>query len=443
MLADFLKYAGDNGLFKTDSRILLGVSGGMDSMVMTHLFLAAGYRTGIAHCNFCLRGEESDLDEELVRNFADKKGIPFYSKRFDTKGYSKSHGISVQMAARDLRFEWFEKIREENSFDSIAIAHNINDSIETMLINLARGTGLTGLTGLKPSAGRIVRPLLFATRSRISQYCNEQRISIREDRSNPETKYTRNKIRHLVIPVLREINPSIEHTLSKTAESLAGLDRILNEYISGLREQITISRDPVTILDAAKVLELTTNKALIFELFSPYGITRATSDNFTDVVHGGSGGQIITPTHRIVKNRNELIIAPVVPVNKIRLGINSPGDLLSVRGVRSVEVLDFIQGADIPDDRHIAYLDFAAIRFPMTVRNWERGDYFYPLGMDQKKKLSDYFTDRKFSLIDKEQALLLVSSGRIAWIIGERIDDRFKVTGSTVKVLRIEAERKI
>ena len=440
MLADFLKYAGDNSLFKTGSRILLGVSGGMDSMVMTHLFLAAGYTTGIAHCNFCLRGEESDLDEELVRNFADNKGIPFYSKRFDTIGYSKSHGVSVQMAARDLRFEWFDKIREENSFDCIAIAHNMNDSIETMLINLTRGTGLTGLTGLKPSSVRVVRPLLFAPRSRISEYCNAHRIPFREDRSNLESKYTRNKIRHLVIPVLREINPSIEHTLSATAESLGGLDMILNEYISGLRKQITVSCDPVIVMDAAKVLELTANKALIFELFSPYGITRATSDNFTDVVHGGSGGQIITPTHRIVKNRNELIIAPVGPVNKTLLVINSPGDLLNLPGVKSVEAIDFIQGDDIPDDRHIAYLDFAALRFPMTVRNWESGDHFYPLGMDGKKKLSDYFTDRKYSLLEKEKVLLLVSSGNIVWIIGERIDERFRVTGSTAKVLRIEVE---
>jgi tRNA(Ile)-lysidine synthase len=440
MLADFIKYAGDNGLFTAESRVLLGVSGGMDSMVMAHLFLAAGFRTGIAHCNFRLRGEDSELDEKLVRDFAESHGIPFYSKQFDTKDYAKSHGISVQMAARDLRFGWFESVMSENSFNCIAIGHNLNDSIETMIINLARGTGLTGLTGLKPSAGPIVRPLLFATRSRISEYCLTHQIPFREDKSNLETKYTRNKIRHLVIPVLREINPSIEKTLGETAENLAGLDRILNEYISGVRENISISRDNVTVLDAAKVQMLMSNKALIFELFSPYGIRKATADDLIDVVRGVSGGQIFTRTHRIVKNRDEIIITPVYQVNRIRIEINSEDDLLRVSGIRSAKVLQFDQDTAIPDDRHTAFLDFLNIDFPMTVRNWEKGDYFYPLGMDQKKKLSDYFTDRKFSLPDKEKVMVLESSGRIVWIIGERIDNRFRVTPATTKVLRIEAE---
>src|SRR5450759_4009404 len=206
MLERFRKYIAENNLLKPGDRLLLAVSGGIDSMVMTHLFLQSGTKIGIAHCNFSLRAVESDKDEEMVRTYSSEHNIPFFSTRFETKTFAKENGLSVQMAARDLRYSWFEEIRKKNGYDAIAVAHNLNDNIETLLINLIRGTGLTGLTGMKPASNRLIRPLLFASRQDITDYCNQNLIVFREDRSNADTKYTRNKIRLQVIPVLKEIN---------------------------------------------------------------------------------------------------------------------------------------------------------------------------------------------------------------------------------------------
>ncbi len=273
MLDDFAKYIEENHLFGKNDRILLAVSGGIDSMVMAHLFLAAGYKTGIAHCNFCLRPEESDKDEDLVRVFASENHIPFYPIRFETRAYARQHGISIQMAARELRYEWFEKIRTETGFDFIAVAHNLNDNIETLLINLTRGTGITGLTGMRPVSNRIVRPLLFATRRRIADYRDSQNVLFREDKSNAETKYTRNKIRHLVVPVLKEINPSVEETLNETAGRLAGINEIVSSYIGSLRDRISAVKDAEIIFRINELREYLQNSTVLFELFRPYGIT--------------------------------------------------------------------------------------------------------------------------------------------------------------------------
>ena len=236
MVSEFKKFISENNLIKPGDKILLAVSGGIDSMVMTHLFQSLDYKIGIAHCNFSLRGRESDKDQEMVSLYASEHNIPFYSTRFETKAFAKKNKLSVQMAARDLRYKWFEEIRTKHGYDSIAVAHNLNDNIETLLINLTRGTGLTGMTGMRPVSNRIIRPLLFATRQEIMSFQIRHKIAFREDKSNADTKYTRNKIRHLIIPVLKEINPSIETTLNETAERFTGINEIVSNYISGLRE---------------------------------------------------------------------------------------------------------------------------------------------------------------------------------------------------------------
>jgi tRNA(Ile)-lysidine synthase len=321
---EFLNYIRDNTLFGNDSRVLLAVSGGIDSMVMSHLFLKLGTNIGIAHCNFSLRDGESDKDEELVKDFSDNNRMPFHRIRFRTKEYSVSRGISVQMAARELRYAWFEKIREENNYDFIAVAHNRNDNIETMLINLIRGTGITGLSGMKPASNRVIRPILFASCPRIEEYCSENRIMFREDKSNADTRYTRNKIRHLVLPVLKEINPSIEDTLSETAGRLAGIDEIATDYINGLRSKLSIETGGTIIFDIEKLAELKAGKALIFELFSPYGITGTTSGDLINILAGSTGKQIFTKTHRMVISRNELLVSPIETQKKDSYVINAP-----------------------------------------------------------------------------------------------------------------------
>jgi tRNA(Ile)-lysidine synthase len=442
MIDEFERFISVNSLARPGDRILLAVSGGIDSMVMAYLFHKLNFNLAIAHCNFSLRADESDKDEELVRQFAAEHNIPFHSKRFDTRAFAKKNRLSVQMAAREMRYKWFEEIREECGYDSIAIAHNLNDNIETLLINLVRGTGLAGMTGMKPVANRIIRPLLFATRNEILSFRNLNNIAFREDRSNADTKYIRNKIRHLVIPVLKEINPSIETTLSETAERFSGLNEIISDYISALRDNVSEEKDNLVIISINLLKSHLHNKAILFELFRPYGITSALITDLMKIIGGKTGGQIITETHRIIKDRNEIIITAGIERDERSYTINRIEDLNTVPGISSAKNVRITENYEIPDDSYVACIDIQKVTFPMIIRRWKSGDYFYPLGMNQRKKLSDYFIDRKYSRFDKENIFILESDGRIVWIIGDRLDDRFKITSSTRKGLLIKSKRK-
>ncbi len=442
MLKKFQKFITDNRLAKKETRVLMAVSGGIDSMVMAHLFLESGFNTGISHCNFSLRGDESDKDEELVLDFASERNIPFFSMRFDTIKYGKSKGLSVQMAARELRYVWFEQVLIENGYDVIAVAHNLNDNIETLLINLIRGTGISGLKGMSPLNKNIIRPMLFATREDIITYCSRNKILFREDKSNADTKYTRNKIRHKVIPVLKEINPSIESTLTETADRFSSIDEIVSEYIQSIRERISIDKGNLTLFNITLLKSYLNNKTILYELFKPFEINNTQLNDLLKVINGRTGGWINTSSHRIIRNRKELIIsahtvevATFYTINDIS-GFSEVKDMISAKSFKRTN--NFV----IPSDSSVAVLDAEKISFPLIIRNWKEGDHFYPLGMERKKKLSDYFTDNKYSRIDKEKIMILESEGKIAWLIGDRIDNRFKITSSTKNILLIEAKRK-
>jgi tRNA(Ile)-lysidine synthase len=435
MLNEFKKFISENQLINQGDRILLAVSGGIDSMVMTHLFLQTGTETGIAHCNFTLRALESDKDEEMVREYASKYNIPFYSARFETKSFAKKNGLSVQMAARELRYEWFERIRKENGYKAVAVAHNLNDNIETLLINLTRGTGIAGLTGMRPSVNNIIRPLLFATRQEITSYCIKNHLVFREDNSNSDTKYTRNKIRHLVIPVLKEINPSIENTLRETAERFTGINEILTKFISELRETISLKKGDIIKFKVSQLKVHFQNKTLIFELFKPFGITNVMLDDLIKVINGKTGGQIFTNTHRIIKNRSEIIVSPENCGNDRFYEIENIQEFSKVPEIISAEYEDISASFEIPEDQFTACIDSVKVRFPLIIRRWKSGDHFYPFGMKNKKKLSDYFVNKKYSILEKENKLILESEGKIVWILGDRIDNRFRITGATKKAM--------
>jgi tRNA(Ile)-lysidine synthase len=409
---------------------------------MAHLFLKQNYKTGIAHCNFLLRDGESDKDEELVRKFASDNGIPFFNIRFETKSYAKKNGLSVQMAARELRYKWFEEVRENNGYDSIAVAHNLNDNIETLLINLIRGTGLTGMTGMKPVNKRIIRPLLFATRQEITAYCQIHKITFREDRSNADTKYTRNKIRHMVIPVLKEINPSIELTLNDTAGRFSEYNEMISGYISNLRKTVSGEKEKFITFNISQLKQYLHNKSVLFELFEPYGMSNALLTDLIKVINGNTGGQVITGTHRMIKNRKELIVSEKEIPDGQEYTINKLHDFISAPGIRSAKIVRITETYLIPSDPAIACIDYKKVTFPLTIRKWKTGDHFYPLGMKRKKKLSDYFIDNKYSKLDKENVFILESGGNIAWIIGDRIDNRFKITSSTTRGLLIKSKMK-
>lgn len=439
MFNDFVKYIDDNQLFRKNDNVLLAVSGGIDSMVMLSLFLKTGFKTGIAHCNFCLRSEESDKDEELVRDFASENKVRFHCERFKTKSYAKHNGISVQMAARELRYAWFESVRKENNYDWIAVAHNLNDNIETLLINLTRGTGITGLTGMKPVSNNIIRPLLFATRDRITDYAISNNIPYREDKSNAEIKYTRNRIRHLVIPVLKEINPSLEDTLNETILRLAGTDEIITMWIDELRKKISVEEEMATIFSVKKLRDHYSNTTILFELFRPYGITGGLIKDLINILKGNTGARIFTLSHRFLKNREDLIVTPLEMPHDFSYEIRRISDFTDFPGIISADIIGITSDFSIKKDKCVAILDFDTVKFPFKIRKWKKGDFFFPFGMKNKKKLSDYFIDSKFPVTKKEKALVLESEGKIVWIIGERIDDRFRIKESTKKVLRIEA----
>ena len=442
MIEEFNKYIFLNNLIKQGDKILLAVSGGIDSMVMAHLFLRRNHKEGIAHCNFSLRGQESDKDEELVRQFAADNNIPFYTIRFETKAYAKRNKLSIQMAARELRYNWFEEIRGKNGFDSVAVAHNLNDNIETLLINLIRGTGLAGMAGIKPLNNNIIRPMLFATRQEIQTYCDKNKIVFREDKSNADTKYTRNKIRHQVIPVIKEINPSVELTLNETAERFSGFNEIVSDYISQLKEKIGEEKEHIISFNISLLKTHLHNKAVIFELFKPYGVANAKLNDLIRVIDGKTGGQIITDTHRIIKNRKEIVVSEEVYMQETSYTISDINAFCIYPGISSARNVKITDTYEIPSDPHIACIDLQKISFPVLIRKWKPGDYFYPLGMKQKKKLSDYFIDNKYSRFDKETIFILESDGKIVWLIGDRIDDRFKITSSTKKGLLLKVKRK-
>jgi tRNA(Ile)-lysidine synthase len=440
MLEEFKKYIEENNLVENSHRVLLAVSGGMDSMVMTHLFQRTATGIGIAHCNFNLRGSESDEDESFVNKFASDFNIPFYSESFDTTGFASEKNISIQMAARELRYRWFEEIRAKNNFNSVALAHNLNDNIETFFINLTRGTGIAGLTGMKPKYKSLIRPILFASRQVIAEYCDHHKVPFREDRSNAETKYIRNKIRHSILPVFREINPSFDTTVSETAERFGEINEIVSTFITGIRNQVTLQSNNLIVFRIDRLNNLSPKRTILFELFKPFGISNHQLDDLVNLIEGKTGGQIFTLTHRLIKNRKEILVSQRDTADEGYFKISDLEDFKKVPGFVSAYLTKKTGNLKIPSSSNYACLDAGKVIFPLIIRRWMPGDTFYPLGMKRKKKLSDYFIDNKYSILDKENCHILESDGKIVWITGDRIDNRFRITKLTKKMLIIEVK---
>jgi len=331
---------------------------------------------------------------------------------------------------------------KENGYDAVATAHNLNDNIETFLINLVRGTGLTGLSGIKIRRDYVIRPMLFATRKSIEDYCRENSISYREDKSNAEIKYTRNKIRHKVIPLLKQINPSVEQTLNETTGRMKDINEIFTDFIIATGTKIfRISGGSVTA-DITALNEFKSNSTVLYELFRPYGLDSGTVDDLRNIIKGKTGGRMFTPTHRIIRDRKELLIEKISSEKKEAVIINNPEELENCKLFVSARLKSVKNKFTIPAGCNIACLDFDLISFPLKIRNWQNGDVFYPLGMKHRKKLSDYFIDEKLSVVAKEKIMILESDGKIVWIIGERIDDRFRVTERTSRVLVLRVQSK-
>ena len=440
LLRRLRRYIDEEGLCRPSDRILLTVSGGVDSMVMAHLMTAAGYDCGVAHCNFSLRGQESDDDETFVRAWAAGRDLPFFFVRFDTEAYAAEHGLSIQMAARDLRYAWFRETAVAEGYDRIALAHNRNDVAETFLINLTRGTGLRGLSGIPPRHGLLMRPLLFARRDEIEAFARREGIAWRDDSSNRSVKYTRNKIRHVILPAFEELNPSFVDTLAATAARLAASGAVFDKYMEQVRPQFFLRQDKRMLIPLEKLREAQARAAILFELLSPLDFSPATTGEILKALDSPPGKQFFSPTHRLIKDRDFLIITPLGEKDEkerryyIEEGMTGVGEPLRLRITSFARDDTFV----IPRSPDIAVIDYDRLSWPLVLRRWQPGDYFRPLGMQGMKKLSDFFIDRKLSLDEKEELWLVTEGDRIVWIPGMRLDDRYKITDDTKKILKIE-----
>lgn len=434
----FIKNILQQKLFMKNDKILTAVSGGVDSVVMLHLLFAGGYKLAVAHCNFGLRGKESDEDEKFVKDLAEKIKVSFYSKKFDTEKTAKEKGISIQMAARDLRYEWLEKIRKQHGYNVIAIAHHSDDILETFFINLIRGTGIAGLSGIKPKAGNIVRPLLFASRVDIENYALKNKIKYREDSSNHTDKYLRNKIRHKLIPFLQELNPDVKNAIGSVVDRLSGIEKIYDEIVRTEREKILQKHKSHIAIDVKRLLELSCPELYLYEFIRQYGFSGDVIAKIISSLHLNEGKVFYSSTHRIIKDRQNLLITElnneIVPLEyKITKNTKSLISHVNIEFLKKRHDKNFV----ILKDKDIAFLDFEKLKFPLVLRRWKAGDFFYPFGMKGKKKLSDFFTDQKFSILEKENIWLLCSGKDIVWVVGQRIDDRYCVKEKTKWILTV------
>lgn len=437
MLKRFEEYLNEQKLCNKGDRILLAVSGGIDSVVMAHLIHSAGYECAVAHCNFQLRGEDSEADEAFVRQLAAYLEMPVYVKHFNVDEVVQNKGISVQMAARELRYDWFGELLSKESFDLVATAHNKNDSVETFFLNLSRGSGIRGLKGIAPKRDQIIRPMLFATRLEIEAYRQDQGIEYRLDASNFETKYLRNKIRHDVIPVMEEINPGFIESMNRSMNQLEEIHHIYLDSIEQKRSALFEDHGGRITIDVRKLGELHPLKTWLFELFSPSGFTRSQCEGIELILEAGPGRRSISPTHQLYKDRERLILIPNSADSFDRYYLDGPDKQSALPFPMDMEVMQREELGPIPRDSMIACLDLDEVQFPLTIRRWVHGDYFYPLGMKQMKKLSDYFVDNKIPVPEKERTWIMASGKKIVWIMGHRIDHRFRITPETSRVLML------
>ena len=435
MIDRFQAYINRCNLIAEGEKIVLALSGGIDSMVLADLLLKAKVDFVAAHCNFHLRGEESDGDEKFVREYAEKHDIQCFVKHFDTEKYASENGISIEMAARDLRYAWFEQLRQQLGYNKIAVAHHADDQAETFFINLLRGAGLRGLKGMQPQNGLIIRPLLWASREQIRKYTVENHIVWREDHTNAESVYLRNKIRNQLLPVFDELQPDARHGLYKSLEHLASENELYRALLKEKLSQIVKQNGKVQSFPTLNSQLSTLNFQLLFEWLRQYNFNTDQCRFIFDAIETGIGNKYFSSTHQLVIGRNDLQLSEIEDIEdfEIQIGVGEEEIVspIHLRFSKWEKNADFV----IDKSAEVAQLDFDKLKFPLTLRHWRHGDRFHPLGMKGSKLLSDFFVDQKFTDEQKKNVFLLVSAeNEILWVVGHRIDDRFKVTLETMKI---------
>jgi len=419
----------------SNKKLLLAVSGGIDSMVLLDLMIKNQMNIAVAHCNFSLRGAESDFDQEFVSDYCKKNRISLYTKQLDTKKYAEDNKKSIQVAARELRYSWFFELKNKHNFDYIATAHHLDDSVETFFINLLRGTGIEGLLGISEN-NDIIRPLLDFSKTEIEKYALENNLKWREDSSNNSDKYERNKLRHNVIPLLKELNPNFLHSFSNTIEHLKEIQSFSDEFSEKIVNKLVIVEKTHNYLIISKLCEYKNYKFILYKWLSPYGFM-AWNDIY-NLVYSQSGKFVETDEYKLLKNRNELILYPknknfhesLFFISENQTEINLPIKLKTT--LKKTYFFNI-------NDKNTVYVDKKLLKFPLVVRKYKEGEYFCPFGMKgQKKKISKFLKDEKLSVLEKENTWIVSSDNRVVWIIGQRLDERFKITENTTSILKID-----
>jgi tRNA(Ile)-lysidine synthase len=437
----FTDFVQQHGLFNHDDKILAAVSGGMDSVLMAHLLQQAEFTFGIAHCNFRLRGDEADADQQFVKNLAASLGVPFHTVEFDTQSYADQHKISIQMAARDLRYQWFGQISQQWGYVVTALAHHQNDAIETILLNLTRGTGIAGMHGILPKNGALVRPLLFLGRDEIQEIVASNDLAYVEDSSNSSIKYARNKIRHEVIPKLKELNPALEETFERNLDHFRNLELVLEQRLAELRIDLFVQQDNGIHIPIDEVKKLQPQAFLLFALLKSYGFNETTIDDIILSLDKHAGRVFESEGFTLLLDRKNLILAEKQGAGPGPVSINE-GDHEAHYGDYILGVLHDDSPLIVRDNQMSVSVDADLLVYPLTIRAWQQSDFFYPLGMQTRKKLSDFFVGQKVPLHEKKRIPILVNgNGEIIWIGGHRPDNRYKVSAKTKKVTIFELNK--
>lgn len=440
MLKKISTYISENKLFEPTDKILVAVSGGIDSVVLLHALLKLKYECVVAHCNFHLRGNESDRDENFVQRLAETYNCPFVKTDFKTTEYAQEQHLSIEMAARELRYRWFEDVRQKEQCQCIAVAHHANDSIETFFLNLTRGTGINGLTGIKPKNNFVVRPLLCCFRNEIEKYAKVHQLSSCFDSTNNDTKFKRNAIRHQIIPQFEQLNSSFQETMLKNIERIANINKINSFYINSLCNSFVYNDLGNTIIDIQKLKETPIYLSILSEILHKYGFNEDSIKKIYQQLEINSGKKFYSSEFELLINRNEIIIRKKTTekeessflINEIK-DLHYPIQLKFEKKSR--------ENFEFQKSKNFANLDIEKIDFPLTLRKWKEGDVFFPFGMNQKKKLSDFFINQKLSVFEKENTWILTSANdEIVWVVGQRIDNRFAITETTKNILLIQKQ---
>jgi len=435
----FKEFVKKKNLFGQNDSVLLAVSGGVDSVVMAHLFHRADYRFAIAHCNFQLRGKESEADETFVKELAHRLDAPFFVKRFDTKIYAVELGVSIQMAARELRYAWFEEVLKSNNYKYLATAHHQDDVSETILLNLIKGSVLKGLHGILPRNNHIIRPLLFASKEAITEYANYNKHEHREDKSNIENKYQRNLIRNEVIPLLRQINPELSDTIYHAADRRHQLENWANVYSDKIKNEIISPNETGFKVSIKNLSTHNVFPEIFFEWVESYGFNYVQVEELFGSLDETESKIFLSPGHRMTKDREFIVLEATIAseidsssIEKGQISAACGGINFAINSLHHKDIADFT-------DSSVAYLDEEKLQFPLLIRKWEHGDSFKPFGLRGRKKISDFLTELKLDRKEKENQLVLCSGNEICWVVGRRIDDHFKVSDRTQKVLELKA----